>query len=107
MYTTLHKMGDCGFTLKTKYLKTSYHGLPKPITCPDGIHRNSMAIYYVSDARESAAKRYKATFVNVHPDHSDNTKLSQLYNIRKTRIITKNDLDTIYPEWETDGMGSW
>ena len=85
----------------------SYHGLPLPIKCPEENSRKSIAIYYVSDPRPDLANiRYKAQFRPL-PSQPVNDKLEQLYRIREKRTITKDDLQTIYPEWETDGNGHW
>lgn len=85
----------------------SYHGLPHPITCPEDQSRKSVAIYYVSDPRPDLKNiRLKAQFRPL-PDQPLNEKLIQLYKIRETRIITKDDLNSIYPDWETDGNGYW
>ncbi|CAF0847608.1 unnamed protein product [Adineta steineri] len=85
----------------------SYHGLPLPIKCPESNSRKSIAIYYVSDPRPHLDNiRYKAQFRPL-PTQPVNDKLEQLYRIREKRIITKDDLQTIYPNWETDGNGFW
>ena len=84
----------------------SYHGLPHPIKCPDNTGRKSLAIYYVSEQRENATKRYKAEYRPL-PDQIINDQLKQLYEIRRTRLITKDELQKIYPNWEEDGNGYW
>ncbi len=85
----------------------SYHGLPLPIKCPENNSRKSIAIYYVSDPRPDLTNiRYKAQFRPL-PTQPVNDKLEQLYRIREKRIITKDDLESIYPNWETDGNGFW
>jgi Rps23 Pro-64 3,4-dihydroxylase Tpa1-like proline 4-hydroxylase len=85
----------------------SYHGLPSVIKCPESNSRKSIAIYYVSDPRSDLTNiRYKAQF-RALPTQPINDKLEQLYRIREKRIITKDDLETIYPNWETDGNGFW
>jgi len=85
----------------------SYHGLPLPIKCPVNNSRKSMAIYYVSDPRPDLVNiRYKAQFRPL-PTQPINDKLEQLYRIREKRIITKDDLESIYPNWQTDGNGFW
>jgi len=84
----------------------SYHGLPALIKCPEDMSRKSLAIYYVSDASDHATRRYKAEYRRL-PWQPTNTALDELYNIRKTRIITKDDLDQIYPNWREDGEGYW
>lgn len=84
----------------------SYHGLPTPIKCPDDLGRKSLAIYYVSEPRPNATKRYKAEYRKL-PSQPIDDRLEQLYNIRKTRIIEKTDLDRIYPNWVEEGNGYW
>lgn len=85
----------------------SYHGLPRPIQCPLGKYRRSLAIYYVSDATETAQPRYKAEFFP-YPNQPVNNHLAKLYEIRKHRVITPSDLDD-WPEWREEGLetGYW
>lgn len=40
----------------------SWHGLPEPITCPENITRNSLAVYYLCRPRMGADERGKALF---------------------------------------------
>jgi len=40
----------------------SWHGLPEPITCPEEITRNSLAVYYLCEPRKAAESRGKALF---------------------------------------------
>lgn len=84
----------------------SYHGIPKPIKCPDDIFRKSIAIYYVSNPRENITERYKAEFF---PQLTQpvNNGLKKLYEIRKNRLITNEDLNKNYPNWKKDGNGYW
>ena len=84
----------------------SYHGMPKPITCPEDKARKSIAIYYVSDARENVEQRLKAKFRKL-PWQPDNEKLDKLYELRSKSILTKDILDSVYPNWEQDGHGFW
>jgi Rps23 Pro-64 3,4-dihydroxylase Tpa1-like proline 4-hydroxylase len=35
--------------------KDSFHGHPEPMTCPDGVHRRSIALYYYTVEKEVAA----------------------------------------------------
>jgi len=42
--------------------QNSWHGLPEPITCPENITRNSLAVYYLCRARQGADERGKALF---------------------------------------------
>ena len=40
----------------------SWHGLPAPISCPEAVTRNSIAVYYLCDPRENTLNRGKALF---------------------------------------------
>jgi hypothetical protein len=86
----------------------SFHGLPNPIACPDDTGRKSLAIYYVSPPREGVTHRLKAEFRPL-PGQPVPEALRALYDIRVNRRITDEDLETIYPGWETDeaGKGYW
>ena len=83
----------------------SYHGLPRPIQCPDDNFRRSLAVYYVSAPRSGIVPRPKAEFFP-DPSQTVNPELATLYNIRKTRLITQSDLDA-WPTWRQDGDGWW
>lgn len=80
----------------------SYHGMPRPLTCPDGEGRKSLAVYYVSPPREGVAHRFKAEFRPL-PGQPVDHRLQALYDIRRTRLITQADLDAIWPRWEAEG----
>ena len=43
--------------------QNSWHGLPDNLWCPDGVSRNSLAMYYVSTINERAENRKRALFV--------------------------------------------
>lgn len=73
----------------------SWHGVPDKILCPIGTGRKSIAIYYVSQARENATPRYKASFVQ-RPTEQYDDNFVQLASIRQTRRITNDDLKQIY-----------
>jgi hypothetical protein len=85
----------------------SYHGIPKPITCPPDQSRKSIAIYYVSPPREEATQRYKAEFFPLpEQEKTMDSRLAHLYEIRKQRLITRDDLKN-WPTWRMDGQGYW
>lgn len=83
----------------------SYHGIPKPISCPEGEGRQSLAIYYLAPLREGAAQRLKAQYRPL-PGQPVRPKHEALYKIRPTRLIAPEDL---WEGWETDpaGKGYW
>lgn len=85
----------------------SYHGLPRPIQCPEGEYRKSLAIYYVSDPTETAQPRYKAEFFP-YPHQPVPPQLERLYQIRKYRVIQPADL-LDWPTWRAEGRehGFW
>lgn len=49
----------------------SWHGLPKPLTCPEGKYRKSLAVYYLTDVDENTEERYRALFVPTEDQLSD------------------------------------
>ena len=68
-----------------------------------------MAYYYVSPLVNKAddkkvgsnrsGYRTKATFVK-RPQDLEDERMDQLYKIRPHRLITKEDIELIYPEWD-------
>jgi Rps23 Pro-64 3,4-dihydroxylase Tpa1-like proline 4-hydroxylase len=51
--------------------QNSWHGLPRDLACPNGIMRQSLAIYYVSEPSENASSRKKALFVPYNEQKND------------------------------------
>jgi hypothetical protein len=43
--------------------QNSWHGLPDNLWCPEGVSRNSLAMYYISAINEKAENRKRALFV--------------------------------------------
>jgi Rps23 Pro-64 3,4-dihydroxylase Tpa1-like proline 4-hydroxylase len=43
--------------------QNSWHGLPDNLWCPEGVSRNSLAMYYVSNVTEKAEDRKRALYV--------------------------------------------
>ena len=84
---------------------TSFHGLPLPMTCPEGLWRKTLTNYYVSELRENTPRVFKAEFFN-HPNQPHDSRLDELRAIRKTRIIKPEDLAK-WPTWRCDGDGWW
>jgi hypothetical protein len=79
----------------------SWHGLPDKILCPNDIYRKSLAYYYVSPQNNQNKKihyRKKATFTK-RPTDLYNENMQKLYDIRSTRLITKEDMNLLLPEW--------
>jgi len=51
--------------------QNSWHGLPKPLTCPEGKYRKSLAVYYLTDIDENTEERYRALFVPTEQQLTD------------------------------------
>jgi Rps23 Pro-64 3,4-dihydroxylase Tpa1-like proline 4-hydroxylase len=86
----------------------SYHGMPQPFECPEGMGRKSIAIYYLTNPRQETLEhpRYKAQFFPL-PWQPMNDQLAEVYRIRKERILSKSELDRVYPNWENEGGIFW
>jgi Rps23 Pro-64 3,4-dihydroxylase Tpa1-like proline 4-hydroxylase len=54
----------------------SYHGLPQPLNCPNGVSRRSLATYYYT-AERPAARSHSTIFVK-QPDEPENEHLERL-----------------------------
>jgi hypothetical protein len=76
----------------------SYHGMPHALTCPPIEGRKSLAIYYVSPRRPNATHRLKAEFRPL-PSSNVSEGLANLYEIRKHRILNREDVETHCPEF--------
>lgn len=42
--------------------QNSWHGFPEPLTCPEGKHRKSLAVYYLTDPPEETDSRPRALY---------------------------------------------
>lgn len=86
----------------------SWHGLPEPINCPEGMFRKSIAYYYVSPLINKNDKgkvgandegyRLKACYCKRPKDKFDKG-IDSLYKIRPFRRITQEDLNEFCPNW--------
>ena len=65
--------------------QNSWHGLPDEITCPEGVYRKSLAIYYLSEARESSDKHDRALFA----PHKEQANDPQILELIKKRSSSK------------------
>ena len=102
---SLVKFNTC---LIFKTNENSWHGLPEKIQCPDGILRKSLAYYYISPLINEADNkkmgsnetgyRTKAVFVK-RPEDPEDERMNELYKIRPYRLITKEDMERIWPNW--------
>lgn len=68
----------------------SYHGHPHPLTCPPGLRRNSMAVYYYTTDRKKDADYYgQKDFVTwVHTnEHDGKPKLSTVVKEAARKVL--------------------
>ena len=89
----------------------SWHGLPEKITCPSDVLRKSLAYYYVSPitsiadttkkGSDKSGYRLKAYYTKRPTDETDE-RIEKLYKIRPFRLITKNDLNEIWENWNAE-----
>lgn len=96
---------------RTDGVREAVHGMPTPLQCPEGITRNSLAIYYVRTCDPlHGVVRFKANFRPVAGDQEtrarENPRYGKLYDIRSRRRIEEDDL---WEGWERDpiGAGIW
>lgn len=89
----------------------SWHGLPEKIICPEGVFRKTLAYYYVSDlTSKSNTNKYGSNVLGFRtkaayrkrPTDLDDNRLDLLYKIRPYRRITNEDLNKIWPEWNSN-----
>ncbi len=50
---------------------TSFHGHPDPLTCPKGVTRRSIALYYYSRGRDDGPVDFHGTLWQARPGHDD------------------------------------
>jgi len=61
--------------------QNSWHGLPNAITCPPGIMRQSLAMYYMTEPAPTASTRGKALYMP-HRDQANDPKIIELIHKR-------------------------
>jgi hypothetical protein len=66
----------------------SWHGLPDPVTCPEGMSRNSLAAYYLCDAPEVTENRSKALYAPTE-DQKGDEKITELIKKRASLVHAK------------------
>jgi hypothetical protein len=68
----------------------SWHGLPDDLNCPDGIARQSMAVYYVTQPETGADTRGKALFAP-HGDQANDPEVLDLIK-KRSQVQTAADV---------------
>jgi len=87
----------------------SWHGIPEKINCPENEFRKTIAYYYLSPivsetktdkiGNDGSGYRSKATYINVgEPD----SRIDEFIKIRPHRRIEKEDIDKIWPTWNSE-----
>ena len=71
--------------------QNSWHGLPADLSCPPGVMRQSLAVYYVTEPAEGANPRGKALFVP-HGDQVNDPKILELIE-KRSQVATA---DSVY-----------
>ena len=66
--------------------QNSWHGLPQPITCPEGVYRKSIAVYYMTDIPENANQRKRALYAPTKEQEND----SEVLDFIKERVTWKS-----------------
>jgi Rps23 Pro-64 3,4-dihydroxylase Tpa1-like proline 4-hydroxylase len=61
--------------------QNSWHGLPEPVRSPEGICRNSIAVYYLSQPRLHASERGRALFAP-YGDQAEDESVLELIRLR-------------------------
>lgn len=75
----------------------SYHGLPNPLTCPDGMSRKSLALYYYSYGRpESEAIAFKEGHNSIFVKRKDSNEDASAWNAYDESKKKKPILKRIY-----------
>ena len=62
--------------------QNSWHGLPQPITCPEGVYRKSIAVYYMTDLPEDTNQRKRALYAPTKEQAND----SEVLDFIKERV---------------------
>jgi 3,5-epimerase/4-reductase len=89
----------------------SWHGLPEKISCPPNIFRKTLAYYYVSPLTsipdtqkkgcDESGYRLKAYYTK-RPNDTVDERINEFYSIRPYRLITENDKNKIWKEWNAE-----
>ena len=74
--------------------QNSWHGLPTETICPEGVYRKSLAIYYVSEARDCAEPNDRAHFAP-HGEQANDQKVLDLIE-KRSNTKTSGDIFRAY-----------
>ena len=76
----------------------SYHGHPRPISCPEGVSRRSLAAYYYSNGRPDHEKAPKHSTVFVEDPMSPSPELNELRLARSRGRIPSSEVQDTKPK---------
>lgn len=76
---------DCKFRRAVLFDTTqnSWHGFPKTITCPNGIYRKSIAMYYLTSINETAKSNKRALYAP-RKDQENDEQIKELISKRSS-----------------------
>lgn len=70
--------------------QNSWHGLPRDLNCPEGVVRQSLAVYYVKEAESNAVERSKALFAP-YGEQANDPEVLELIK-KRSSVATANDV---------------
>jgi hypothetical protein len=85
-----NKPKQCEVTIDCKFNRAvifrtdqlSWHGLPTPIDCPEGVFRKSLALYYLSSPGTATSPRQRALFAPT-PEQEGDSSIQSLIQSRQ------------------------
>jgi len=72
----------------------SWHGVPEPINCPDGVFRRSIALYYLSKPNSTQVANRKKAMFSPRPDQEGNPEIEEF-------IAMRSDVERVHMAYET------
>lgn len=83
---------DCAITVENRFnravifntTQNSWHGLPEPLNCPEGICRQSLATYYLTEPSQNADPRPRALYAP-YKDQANDPEILDLIE-RRSRL---------------------
>jgi hypothetical protein len=86
LYTTVENRFNRAVLFDTT--QYSWHGLPRDLHCPQGVTRQSMAIYYVTEPPSKTDSRSRALFVP-HGAQADDPEILELIKLRSSEATAE------------------
>jgi hypothetical protein len=77
--------------------QNSWHGVPTPLTCPEGVIRKSLAAYYVHPVSLAATEGRKRALFSPAPEQKDDPKILKLIedraDVNRSESVYRKDLE--------------